>query len=53
MKKGTYGLPNIMPNGVLEPIEQMDMVMAKIEHDGKRAYEGVDQKLSKRSKVEE
>ncbi len=53
MKKGTYGLPNVMPNGVLEPIEHMDLVMAKIESDAHQPYTGVDEKLKAKSRAKE
>lgn len=33
MEKNNYGFPNILPKGVVEPIEEMDVILGKIAFD--------------------
>ncbi len=50
MDKSTYGLPNAFPEGMIEPIAQMDLVMAKINYDGHKPYNGIDRQMNNNNK---
>lgn len=37
MDEGNNMIPNVMPDVMVEPITDMEMIVAKLKHDGKEA----------------
>ncbi|MPN40071.1 hypothetical protein SDC9_187606 [bioreactor metagenome] len=41
-------IPDVLPDGVLEPVENDDLIIAKIKYDSHKKYQGVENAVERR-----